>query len=71
MKKSTTEYVTIYKTHNVGPSIPSNFPKMIGVNCEIEGHCLHEGTGVDFLYCCKCHTHILIGGKDGINRAKS
>lgn len=28
------------------------------VNCEVEGHCLHEGTAVGSLYCCKCGQYV-------------
>ena len=28
------------------------------VNCEEEGHCLHEGTAVGTFYCCKCGQYI-------------
>ena len=28
------------------------------VDCEKEGHCLHEGTAVGSLYCCKCGQYI-------------
>jgi hypothetical protein len=28
------------------------------VNCNKEGHCLHEGTAVGSLYCCKCGTYM-------------
>lgn len=30
------------------------------VNCEEEGHCLHEGTAVGSMYCCKCGKYIQI-----------
>ena len=31
------------------------------VNCEREGHCLHEGTALGSLYCCKCGKYISYG----------
>jgi len=27
-------------------------------NCERDGHCLHEGTAIGSLWCCKCHEYI-------------
>lgn len=27
-------------------------------NCERDGHCLHEGTALGSLWCCKCHEYI-------------
>ncbi len=28
------------------------------VDCEREGHCPHEGTGVGSYYCCKCGQYL-------------
>ena len=27
-------------------------------NCEEDGHCLHEGTAVGSIWCCKCHEYV-------------
>ncbi len=28
-------------------------------DCEKDGHCLHEGTSIGSLWCCKCRKYIL------------
>lgn len=31
------------------------------INCDKEGHCYHQGTGVNSLRCCKCGAYLYPG----------
>ena len=43
-----------------GDSVITNRERVAStdVNCDVEGHCLHQATAPELLWCCKCHQYI-------------